>query len=301
MPSQTPRSFATRRTALALALLALAACSPDSPVSPVRTRPDGAPLASKQTTTASMILLGGTGPDGTTGIFSLDDDGTNLRKLATAPVFEPVSWAPDGKSVLFERAGAIAVMNADGTGITLLTSPPSGCDDLFPETLGKQLVFERECEESDTELYLMNSDGTGLTLLARPVIGSPAPSPKAKQVAFVTLGDIWLLDLDTGGRTNLTKTGTLGGIADPAFSPSGKQIAFANGTGIAIMNADGTSVTQLTSGGELIPRWSPDGKRILLNTGTDASIVNADGTGVTNLTQSLGGTHALVGWAWARY
>jgi uncharacterized repeat protein (TIGR01451 family) len=45
MHSPTPGRFSGRSAALTLALLALAACSPDSPVSPARLRPAGAPLA----------------------------------------------------------------------------------------------------------------------------------------------------------------------------------------------------------------------------------------------------------------
>lgn len=45
MHSPTPGRLSVRSAALALALLALAACSPDSPVSPARLRPAGSPLA----------------------------------------------------------------------------------------------------------------------------------------------------------------------------------------------------------------------------------------------------------------
>lgn len=50
----------------------------------------------------------------------------------------------------------------------------------------------------------------------------------------------------------------------PAFSPNGKRVAFARlGTGIFVMNVDGSGLRRLTSGAtDVFPVWSPDGARI---------------------------------------
>jgi len=89
----------------------------------------------------------------------------------------------------------------------------------------------------------VNADGTGMTQFPQTIGGSdPAPSPKGGRIAFMRNGDIYLLDVTTGGLTNLTNsTGT---EIHPAYSPSGKQIAFVRasvGGGIFVMNEDGTS------------------------------------------------------------
>jgi len=60
--------------------------------------------------------------------------------------------------------------------------------------------------------------------------------------------------------------------------------------GIFSMSADGTDVTQVTSGHfDRQPTWSPDGQRIAfvrenLDGGSDIFIVNADGSGAKQLT-----------------
>jgi Tol biopolymer transport system component len=51
---------------------------------------------------------------------------------------------------------------------------------------------------------------------------------------------------------------------EPAFAPNGKRITFARlGSGIFVMNLDGSGVRRLTSGvQDIFPVWSPDGTRI---------------------------------------
>jgi Tol biopolymer transport system component len=311
-----------RNAALALVLLAVSACATDGPLSPAAARPGSAPLASKQSTTSSTMLFWGDVPtiagDAIDHVFGMNDDGTGVRQLTTT-FSRYASWAPDGKNILFSKANPIdgfhiSVMNADGTAITDLTVPPSGCSDARPHALGKQVVFVRGggvCAEFG--LFLMNADGTGLTLLDDKIAGGgdPAPSPKGGRLAYQRMdNDIWLLDLGTSGLTNLTKTA---GGSDPSFSPSGKQIAFVRGVSIYIMNDNGTGVTQLTSppAGFIddVPRWSPDGKSIAFTryldgdviSGADILVMNADGTAVTNLTgQTLGTNHNAFISAWAR-
>jgi Tol biopolymer transport system component len=291
------------------ALAALAACAPD-PVSPPSAIAPAVPLASKQTTTSSAILFAAAAPaitgDNLDHAFSMNDDGTNIRQLTVAGGNTFPSWAPDGKRILFADGGHISVMNADGTGVTQLTFPGAACGDIFPVTLEKQVIFIRSsCTSFD--LYLMNADGSGLTLLARNLdFNAPAPSPKARQVAYSSSGDIWLLDIDTGALTNLTKTGTLYFGSNLAFSPSGKRIVFSTGIhGIFVMNADGSAMTHLTFvSNDGTPRWSPDGNRIAFtrfDVQSDVFIMNADGSGITNITgSSLGPNHSAGVWAWSR-
>ncbi len=70
---------------------------------------------------------------------------------------------------------------------------------------------------------------------------------------------------------------------------------------IFVMNADGTGVTQLTSGfTNDDPVWSPDGMRIAFQSTRDGHeevyVMNADGTGLTRLTFSDGPFSAVPSW-----
>ena len=93
------------------------------------------------------------------------------------------------------------------------------------------------------------------------------------------------MDADGGGARLL-----LGGPdddAEPAWSPDGERIAFVRNGHVAVMDAGGSGVRELTSGGaerEFRPRWSPDGSRIVFtrDPGTILSVA-ADGSALERL------------------
>ena len=112
------------------------------------------------------------------------------------------------------------------------------------------------------------------TLVATPLGGSSG------QIAFVSarsgIPQIYLMNTDGTELTALTITAE--GSCQPAWSPDGRQLVFTSpcrargdfyedaypDSSLFIMNADGTGVTQLTTGPEanFDPAWSPDGNRI---------------------------------------
>jgi Tol biopolymer transport system component len=110
-------------------------------------------------------------------------------------------------------------------------------------------------------------------------------------------GDIWTMNADGTGRTNLTNSKQ--DELSPAWSPDRSRIAFVRWHGqnpneveIWVMNSDGSGQARLTSGSiDESPSWSPDGSRITFsrkhvytsNPG-DIFVMNADGSGETNLT-----------------
>jgi Tol biopolymer transport system component len=74
----------------------------------------------------------------------------------------------------------------------------------------------------------------------------------------------------------------VGEAAWPAWSPDGSQVAFGmysdpGHEGIWVMNADGSSMRQLTDDGGLSPAWSPDGTRIVYSVYTGLVTMFADG------------------------
>jgi TolB protein len=227
------------------------------------------------------------------------------------------AWActePDGPvgNILFssDREGQydIYVMNADGGGVTRLTSGPA--NDYFPEILPGTRVFSFVSvsrNPPDIGLWVQNLDNpqSAGVMLKASICGSPAFSPDGRYLA-VTLAEaagddsvqhIWVLDLRDGRNWKITAALKAGGSM-PQWSPDGKLIAFVSAaTGyqeIYIMYADGSGVRQVTRLNAISgdPSWSPDGSAISFFTGTNANTqiatMKPDGSSLKQLTGSLG-------------
>ena len=197
------------------------------------------------------------------------------------------AWSPDGARLAFKTAqfgsNQLAVINADGSGETLLTRT-------FRFSEGQPA---------------WSPDGTKLLYRRTP------------ENPLVQNADTWVLDI-AGSAADPTQPVTqpvllrTGDERYPSYSPDGTQIAFRGDLDLAepsgdeeiyVMNADGTNVRQLTSNADFdsAPSWSPDGKRIVFESapaGTftpgveahekDIYVMRADGTHVHRLTDSPG-------------
>lgn len=151
-----------------------------------------------------------------------------------------------------------------------------------------------------------------------------ATRPAVDKIAFVSAGDIWVVNPDGTGRKRLTE-GKSTDEGELSWSPDGTRIAFVGREwGIHMMNADGTDVVQLTDpvaagegpswsadgvrGLDRSPSWSPDGTRIAFVrdlypvTGGEVQevphVMNVDGSGLRVL--SLEDGFAMTGdLSWA--
>ncbi len=194
---------------------------------------------------------------------------------------------------------SVYVVNPDGSGLTKFTS---GHDGVWSPDGQKMAV------SSAGNLYLVNRDRTAFSELFLYPPGtegavSPRWSPDGRSIAFTlrVLGscerwcyfnEIWTIRADGTGLRRL-------GTGDAAsWSPDGKRLSFGDrdiwsgDRDIWTINADGSSLTQLTplAGDASQPAWSPDGTRIAFtNTLNQATIselftVHPDGTGLMSLT-----------------
>jgi Tol biopolymer transport system component len=117
---------------------------------------------------------------------------------------------------------------------------------------------------------------------------NPGPSGK---IAFTKSGDIWSVNPDGSGLTQLTNTVGVS-EADPTFSPDGNYIAYTRNSNayLFIMRADGSEphfLANIFKGTNLA--WSPDGSKIAylepaFAGGTNEIwVINRDGSGRTRL------------------
>ena len=205
----------------------------------------------------------------------MNPDGTGVVKLLDRPNYADMNarWSPDGTRISFTRIEIIMeevmgpfgetrirarisddsdvyLVNADGTGLTRLTSGPGGkaVSDWSPD--GRRFLtggnWDGTQEEETEDVYVVNVDGTGLRNLtnnAASLDGFGRWSPDGKRIVFVS------------NRAQLEQFGPV--HPDYPYWPWG-------GLDIYVMDADGSNVTRLTDHpkNDIVPYWSPDGKWI---------------------------------------
>lgn len=224
------------------------------------------------------------------------------------------SWVPgepDGSKIVFTsgRDGnwEIYVMNPDGSEPQQLTSnagehTPS---DMSPSCSndGRRVLYISDPEEHGwMSLFVMDIDGGNVRRLTRQPSSKEAGiwsadwSPDGGHAVFaserVGKSDIFVIDLETGETTNLTKSKKV--IDDfPKWSPDGRRIAYSSGPkdtkgDIWLMNRDGSGKVNLTNSPEddSAPAWAPDGSKIAFVSNRNARykeqykiyVMNVDGS-----------------------
>jgi Tol biopolymer transport system component len=213
--------------------------------------------------------------------------------------------------------GNIYIMNANGSGVSKLTSSGTATGPTFSKS-GTKLAFSQEVNGGQ-ELYTMRPDGSAKTRLTNNADTDdfPAFSPDGTKIAFKSnrggngvneTGDpdneIWVMkaapenDTDIGPANRPVRlTENAASDADPNWSPGGTKIVFASRRAdpdgdIYIMNADGTAQKRLTtsSAGDFTPEFSPNGNKIVFRSSRDGDqeiyTMNIDGTGTKKLTNN---------------
>lgn len=195
-------------------------------------------------------------------IFTMNSDGSNRYQVTTTGVTgygnygTGFCWSPDGASLLYAENNKLYSIDADGSGLRLVATAPSGMDfrECSYSPQGDRIVALAVGPDFyDSEIYEMNSDGSGMTLLVQNSAGataSPVFSPDGQSILYthdisgyqdssgrVMNSDIFQMNLNTRQSTNLsTNTAFSGdnkspGTNDlyPRYSPDGAYIIFENG------------------------------------------------------------------------
>jgi len=313
---ETSRPTTTRahaaRTVLALAAAALAACNDTTaPSASARAVPPSAARPALAVGANTIVFERDTTGD-QAFIYTMNDDGTNVTRLATgvAP-----AWSPDHSMIVFVRDNTIFIMNADGTGARKLTGVAS---DRFPSFTadGAKVLFTHANAKGGSEVLTVNLDGTNRQLfykMGNVSIEAPRMSPDGTKLAFHAArrndSDIIVVDLATGRRTVVA-----GGEfreTFPAWSPDSKRLAYLTGllnnaSCLAVVNADGTGQKGLTNDVDFCNSvsWSPDGKEVAFTSiSTEAGVAGIYRAPVdvetppTRLTTPLGKARdAMLSW-----
>jgi len=214
------------------------------------------------------------------------------RRTSTATISpqENVNQGPAGKIVYVcqfsKRSGfnQICIMNADGSGLRVLT-PPNNNDDFFPSIApeGNSVLFasDRSGRYQIYELNLESEQLVQLTDFEDKQAYAPAVSHDGERIVYyVRTTDVnypnshnlWIMNRDGSDAHAITSRS--GGAWDPAWSPDSQYILFASETvgipQIYIIEANGNNPVQVTDFDGIRGRndWSADGLTLSTYIGT---------------------------------
>ncbi|GEM_PF-1944600 len=216
------------------------------------------------------------GPSSINNIWVVKTDGSGIMPLThlTASGIAAMNgvWSPDGTKVVFSSAQALDqtdtantlntynlwVMNADGSGLTpLTTSQNSASKNFIPAWSpdGTKIVFYASYALDGTDaanvnntqnIWIVNKDGTGLRPLTRLTASHsdcilPQWSPDETKIVFScrraldgsdaanvnNTQNIWVMNADGTGVLSLTRLTAINTFAQTAsFSPNGNKIVY---------------------------------------------------------------------------
>jgi Tol biopolymer transport system component len=231
------------------------------------------------------------------------------RDRAAEPAKDRAASSSRGRIAFSNDVEDIYVINADGTGLTRLTSDPGNDFDPSWSPDGSQIAFRSE-RDGNNEIYVMDADGSGQRNVSQYPGDDwgPAWAPDGSRIAFNSNRqgpDLHLFVVRPDG-SDIERIGGDIWVEYPAWSPDGSRIAFMAQTWedgdnyeIYVMNADGSRPERLTRapGSDGHPAWSPDGRKIAFNSeradpggtlGHRIYVMNADGSGQRRVTTIFG-------------
>jgi Tol biopolymer transport system component len=232
-------------------------------------------------------------------IYSIQPSGAGLQTLAAGPDDHAPRWSPNGKRIVFERAGDLWLMRADGSHEQRFTSGPG--DDISPgwSADGTKIVFVRSDDGSvaGRSMFVKPVAGGMPTRLTTADDGCADGPTWAADNRYVVYADDCQLGPRSVRKVNL-KTGVISdvvgtaGVAGPGgqwhfdgstpdVTPDGQNVVFTvcdpaySRVGVGITDLSGGGFRQIAQGGDCgvfsadDPAVSPNGRKIVYTAGDE--------------------------------
>jgi hypothetical protein len=232
--------------------------------------PDGSDIARLTSTSGARETFPDWSPDGARIVFQhccfvpttidvMNADGSGRTTLKTGPVTAP-GWSPDGTQIAYvANSSELRVMNADGSGDSLLLLDGAGIGFFRPRWSpdGSRIVFHGLQRRA---IWTVQSDGGGLTALTGEDLNTyPDWSPDGSKIVFASRRDggdgaeIYVMNADGTAESRLTNDPA--GDSFPTWSPDGSRIAFTRNGELVTMAPDGSDVRRFGIGSAISPDW----------------------------------------------
>ena len=249
------------------------------------------------------------------GIWSVPILGGEPRQIVAEGWNADVS--PDGRRLVFERAGGIFVAGADGVDASQLPRPPRQLIAHYGESWptfspdGESIAVFLGEQGRYGDYWIVPSDGTEPRRVTSDLHdgGAPTWTPDGKSLVVPSARsgsvNLWRVPV-AGGPPEALTTGS-GEDLDPVVSLDGRTLLFANvkRTWALVLHDPhgGTRRTLLEKRTPLaFPRYSPDGRRIALAGRNSRGemhlfVMDADGSNLTAVTDGAGELNILPQWS----
>ncbi len=249
------------------------------------------------------------------GIWSVPPLGGEPRQIVEDGRNADVS--PDGRRLVFERAGRIFVAGADGVGASQLPRGPGGLIEYYgdswptfsPDGKSVAVFLGEQGRHGDYWIVPSVEDEPRRVTSDLHDGGAPAWTPDGKSLVVPSARsgsvNLWRVPVDGGPPEALTKGA--GEDLDPTVSPDGRTLLFANVKRTwALVLQDlhgGTRKTLLEKRTPLaFPRYSPDGSRIALMGRNSRGemhlfVMHSDGSNFTAVTDGAGELNIKPQWS----
>lgn len=206
------------------------------------------------------------------GIYSVNKDGTDLKKVTEEGSGTFINHAPDGSRILFygtkkgEKDSGLYVMDSKGENWKKINND----NFKYIAATGNPTSFKRKSNTINIQKIAFHSNRDGNS-------------------------EIYSIHADGTNEKRLTNNNAYDGF--PSWSPDGSRILFqSNREGeddffIYVMNSDGSNVQKIpNSEGGNYAKWSHDGSKIAFfverNGNTEIFLINTDGSNPINITNN---------------
>ena len=218
------------------------------------------------------------------GIYMMNPDGSDLVNLISRTRgINQIAWEPTGERILFcaDREGVhdIYIMNTDGTDVRPMFTERRYKQEPTWSPDGERIAYTAWSPLVGGSIHIAPTDGQS----GKPIVqvgrgsGQPAWSPDGTEIAFVVgsqgIREIYILDIEAHTQRHLLPDNDKNPwMLHPTWSPDGERIAFAwspekSGTGIYVVNRDGTGLEQITEPDSLRRilsiTWAPSGDELV--------------------------------------